>query len=173
MVLFALGIGPDNRPSPITEDFRTLSFTGRACRSRLRTRLRRGCPVGYRFLQARGAIVPSGQDGRDDGGRDRWVGRVRPGAPNTDRAIAISEAKRAVEILPISKDAITGPGVATNLAVVYAWTNDLNLSFQTFAPLTKMPFGINYSELKRDPLWDPLRNDPRFDKLLAELAPKD
>ena len=37
----------------------------------------------------------------------------------------------------------------------------------------KTPFGIYYGELKRDPFWEPLRQDPRYNKLLAELAPKD
>ncbi len=43
---------------------------------------------------------------------------------------AISEAKRAVEMLPISKDALDGPGIVVNLAVVYAWTNELDLAFE-------------------------------------------
>jgi len=86
---------------------------------------------------------------------------------------AISEAKRATELLPISKDALFGPGVAANLAVVYAWTNELDLAFETLSPLIKTPCGVAYGELKREPYWEPLRKDPRFDKLLAELAPKD
>ena len=86
---------------------------------------------------------------------------------------AISEAKRAANLLPISKDALWGPGILENLAVVYAWTGDIDLAFETLGPLTKVPFGITYGELKRDPQWEPLRQDPRYDKLLAELAPKD
>jgi hypothetical protein len=86
---------------------------------------------------------------------------------------AISEAKRAAEMLPISKDAIDGPSILTNLAVVYAWADELDLAFTTLGPLTKMPSGIYYGELKCDPYWEPLRKDPRCDKLLAELAPRD
>jgi hypothetical protein len=86
---------------------------------------------------------------------------------------AIAEAKRAVEMLPTSKDAVEGPRIAMNLAVVYAWSNEPDLAFETMGPLTKTPNGIYYGELKRDPYWDPLRKDPRFEKLLAELAPKD
>jgi serine/threonine protein kinase len=86
---------------------------------------------------------------------------------------AVAEAKRAVEMLPISKDALEGPGIAMNLAVVYAWTDEFDRAFETLSPLTRTPFGIFYGQLKRDPYWDPLRKDPRFDKLLAELAPKD
>jgi hypothetical protein len=89
------------------------------------------------------------------------------------KEIAIAEAKRAVELMPISKDAVNGPRVQLDLAVVYAWTNELDLAFETLCPLTKIPNGPFYGELKRDPYWDPLRKDPRFDKLLAELAPRD
>ena len=90
-----------------------------------------------------------------------------------NKAAAVFEGKCAVEILPISKDALDGPAVMTNLALVYAWTNEIDLAFETLVPLTTMPFGVYYGQLKLDPYWDPLRKDPRFDKLLAELAPKD
>jgi hypothetical protein len=86
---------------------------------------------------------------------------------------AIAEAKRAVEILPISKDAVDGPAIGINLAIVYAWTQELDMAFETLVPLTKMPSGVVYGQLKLDPYWDPLRKDSRFDKLLAELAPHD
>ena len=58
-----------------------------------------------------------------------------------------------------------------NLAVVYAWTNEVDLAFEELGSLTKTPFGIFYGQLKRDPYWDPLRKDPRFEKLLTQLAP--
>jgi len=86
---------------------------------------------------------------------------------------AIVEAKHAVEILPLSRDALDGASVLYNLAVVYAWTSQLDLAFETLQALAKAPNGIFYGDLKRSPFWDPLRKDPRFDKLLAELAPRD
>jgi hypothetical protein len=90
-----------------------------------------------------------------------------------NKEAAVSEAKRAVEMLPISKDALQGPGILINLAVVYAWTNELDAAFATLDSLTKTPKGIYYGPLKLDPIWDLLRKDPRFEKLLTELAPKD
>ena len=84
---------------------------------------------------------------------------------------ATAEAKRAVEMLPISKDVLAGLGIAMNLAVVYAWTGEVDSAFATLNPLAKTPFGIFYGQLKCDPYWDPLRKDPRFEKLLAQLAP--
>ena len=90
-----------------------------------------------------------------------------------NKEVAISEAKRAVDLVPVSKDVFDGPGIAMNLAVVYAWIGEVDLAFEELRPLTKTPFGIFYGQMKGDPYWDPLRKDPRFDKLLAELAPRD
>lgn len=90
-----------------------------------------------------------------------------------DKAAAISEAKRAVEMLPISTDAVDGWGLVVNLAVVYAWTNEPDPAFETLNSLNKPPSRLFYGDLKLDPMWDPIRKDPRFDKLLAELAPRD
>ena len=90
-----------------------------------------------------------------------------------DKEAAISEAKRASEMLPVTKDAIDGPGMRVQLAVVYAWTNELDLAFETLGSLSKIPNGPFYGDLKLNAYWTPLRKDPRFDKLLAELAPRD
>jgi TolB-like protein/Tfp pilus assembly protein PilF len=86
---------------------------------------------------------------------------------------AIAEANRAVNALPVSKDAIDGPGIQMNLAAVYAWTNEPDQAFEQLDILAKLPNGIYYGNLKGDPYWEPLRKDPRFAKLAAELAPKD
>ena len=86
---------------------------------------------------------------------------------------AIAEAKRAIEILPISDDALAGAGLITNLAVVYAWTDELDLAFATLEHAAKTPAAISYGELKRDQYWEPLRKDPRYEKLLAELKSRD
>jgi TolB-like protein len=90
-----------------------------------------------------------------------------------NKEVAISEAKRATEMLPIAKDAVAGPTIEINLAVVYAWTNELGLAFEKLSSLTKVPNGIFYGQLKRDPYWEPLRRDPRYEKVLSELAPRD
>jgi hypothetical protein len=51
--------------------------------------------------------------------------------------------------------------------------NPSDQAVSILAPLAKLPCGVYYGTLKLDPLWDPLRKDPRFERLLAELAPKD
>src|SRR5260221_2653320 len=84
---------------------------------------------------------------------------------------AIQEATRAVEMLPISVDAYNGPSFVCNLAAVYALTNEASFAFDQLAILVKTPGGLGYGQLKLDPAWDPLRKDPRFEKLLAQLAP--
>ncbi len=73
-----------------------------------------------------------------------------------NKEVAISEAKRAIELLPISKDAVDGPSIEINLAIVYAWTNELGLAFEELSSLTKVPNGIFYGQLKRDPYWEPI-----------------
>lgn len=91
----------------------------------------------------------------------------------SNKEVAISEAEHGAEMLPVKQDAIDGPGIQMNLAVVYAWTGDLDLAFATLSSLTKTPGGAYYGYLKRDPYWEPLRQDPRYEKLLTELAPRD
>ena len=79
-----------------------------------------------------------------------------------------------MELRPISEDAFHGPDVATWIAEVYALANQPDAAFAQLNILVKIPaLHLNYGELKCNPGWDPLRKDPRFDKLLAELAPRD
>jgi tetratricopeptide (TPR) repeat protein len=86
---------------------------------------------------------------------------------------ATQEARRAAETMPISEDAERGPALVSNLAVVYALTNEPDLAFEELDVSVKTPGGILYGDLKFDPAFDALRKDPRFDKLLAQLAPHD
>jgi Flp pilus assembly protein TadD len=86
---------------------------------------------------------------------------------------ALSEGKRGVELVPISKDAIQGARVAMNLAVVYAWTGETDLAFRLLDTLAKTPYGLFFNDLKLSHYFDPIRKEPRYEKLLAELAPHD
>ena len=77
-------------------------------------------------------------------------------------------------MLPISEDAFDGPVIATNVALVYVWANRLDLAFEQLNIVIHMPNDrLTYGDLKTNPGWDPLRKDPRFEKLLTQLAPKD
>jgi TolB-like protein/Flp pilus assembly protein TadD len=86
---------------------------------------------------------------------------------------ATQEAGRATELRPISEDAYDGPVVAMWAAQVYALANQLDAAFAQLNILVKIPSGLNYGELKTNPSWDPLRKDPRYEKLSAELAPRE
>jgi tetratricopeptide (TPR) repeat protein len=123
------------------------------------------------FVQTRAELNQKVQRSPEDAGPLSQLAVVD--ALLKDKEDAIVEAKRAVEILPVSRDAVSGPGILINLAVVYAWTDELNLAFQTLGSLTKMPAGIFYGSLKFEPYFDPLRNDPRFAELLVDLTPRD
>ena len=79
-----------------------------------------------------------------------------------NKEAATSEAKRAVEMLPTFKDAVDGPQMLLNLAVVYTWTNEPDLAFRVLDPLKKAPGGLYYGDFKGDPEWEPLRKDPRY-----------
>jgi TolB-like protein/class 3 adenylate cyclase/Flp pilus assembly protein TadD len=85
---------------------------------------------------------------------------------------AIREGRRAIELVPVSKDAIDGADFIVNLAVIYAWTGEKDLALEQLDKVSKLPFGQSYGDLRLSPEWDPLRGDPRFEKIVASLAPK-
>ena len=86
---------------------------------------------------------------------------------------AIREGQRAVELLPVSKSALEGPLLIQYLAVIYAWTDDKDRAIERLAAAAKLPGGhVTYGYLRLNPLWDPLRRDPRFEAIVASLAPK-
>src|ERR1700736_949681 len=85
---------------------------------------------------------------------------------------AIREGRRAAEIVPVSKNAIEGALFIRYLAVIYAWTSEKDLAFEQLTVAAKLPGFLSYGELRLHPYWDPLRGDPRFDKIVASLAPK-
>jgi serine/threonine-protein kinase len=85
---------------------------------------------------------------------------------------AIREGEGAVALVPVTKDAIDGAMLIQYLAIIYAWAGKNDAAFEQLSVAIKMPGYLSYGELRVDPLWDPLRNDPRFEKSVAMLAPK-
>jgi TolB-like protein/Tfp pilus assembly protein PilF/predicted Ser/Thr protein kinase len=85
---------------------------------------------------------------------------------------ALHEGRRAVELVPMEKDAINGTRVIGVLANIAAWAGDNQLACEYLATAIRPPSEINYGELKLLPFWDPLRGDPCFEKIVASLAPK-
>ncbi len=85
---------------------------------------------------------------------------------------ALREGRRAVELLPVEKDAINGPLMIEYLAMIAAWVGDKNLACEQLAIAIRPASTVSYGQLKLLPFWDPLRGDPRFEKIVASLAPK-
>ncbi|HJW38374.1 MAG TPA: protein kinase [Candidatus Udaeobacter sp.] len=85
---------------------------------------------------------------------------------------ALREGRRAVELLPVERDAVRGPAMIKYLAMIAAWIGDNDLACQQLAIAARPPRMVTYGQLKLLPFWDPLRGDPCFEKLVASLAPK-
>jgi serine/threonine protein kinase/tetratricopeptide (TPR) repeat protein len=85
---------------------------------------------------------------------------------------ALREGRRAVELLPVEKDAINGPLMVKYLAMIAAWAGDKDLACEQLAIAARGPSTVSYGQLKLVPDWDPLRGDPRFQEIVASLAPK-
>jgi serine/threonine-protein kinase len=87
---------------------------------------------------------------------------------------ALREGRRAVELLPVEEDVIYGTAMIKYLAIIAAWVGEKDLACQQLAEAIRPPGGcrLSYGELKLMPWWDPLRGDPRFEKIVASLAPR-
>jgi serine/threonine-protein kinase len=85
---------------------------------------------------------------------------------------ALREGRRAVELLPVEKDSINGAAMIASYAMTAAWVGEKDLAFEQLAFSARTPAGVTYGDLKLMPWWDPLRGDPRFEKIVASLAPR-
>jgi TolB-like protein/Flp pilus assembly protein TadD len=81
---------------------------------------------------------------------------------------ALREGRRAVELMPLNKDAVTGAEVRRNLAITYAWIGEKDLAIRTLQELLPSYGPTSYGQLKLHPWWDALREDPRFEGILEE-----
>ena len=86
---------------------------------------------------------------------------------------ALREGRRALELLPAEKEALVGRYLVRYFAVIAAWVGEKDLACEQLAIAVRPPSNVSYGELKRMPWWDPLRGDPRFEKIVASLAPKE
>jgi serine/threonine-protein kinase len=85
---------------------------------------------------------------------------------------ALREGLRAVELLPVEKDAVNGVHMIKYLAMTAAWVGEKDLACEQLAIAARDPSDLSYGQLKLMPFWDPLRGDPRFEKIVVSLAPK-
>ncbi len=89
-----------------------------------------------------------------------------------NRENAIREGQRAVQLMPVSKNAIEGPLLIKYLALIYAWTGEKDRAFKRLDEAAKLPSFLSYGQLRLHLYWDSLRGDPRLEKIVASLAPK-
>jgi TolB-like protein/DNA-binding winged helix-turn-helix (wHTH) protein/Tfp pilus assembly protein PilF len=85
---------------------------------------------------------------------------------------ALREGRRAIELLPVEKDSINGQLTIEYLAMIAAWVGDSDFACEKLGAAIRYPGPLNYGELKLLPFWDPLRGDPRFEQIVASIAPK-
>jgi serine/threonine-protein kinase len=81
---------------------------------------------------------------------------------------AIREGRRAAELVPVTRDAWAGAELLTHLAVIYAWVGEKDLAIKQLEEVVRIPGPVCYGHLRLHPFWDPLRGDPRFEKLVEE-----
>jgi tetratricopeptide (TPR) repeat protein len=83
---------------------------------------------------------------------------------------AIREGKRGLELLPPSKDMYFGPYIQHQLVRIYLLAGQNERALDTLEPLLEMPYTLTPAWLRIDPMFDPLRKNPRFQKLVADAT---
>jgi len=122
------------------------------------------------FEQARIAAERLVREAPEDPGRHAHLGAVLAGLGRKEDAI--NEGKKAVELLPEAEDSFAGPYATAALAEIYAWVGEHDEAFRLLDHLLTVPNGLTVPTLKLDPVWDPLRKDPRFQALIEKYAGK-
>jgi TolB-like protein/Flp pilus assembly protein TadD len=120
------------------------------------------------FEQARLVSEKLLREAPEDAARHAQHGMILAALDRKQEAIA--EGKRAVELQPESRDAFDGPRNTAALAQIYALTGESDEALRLIDHLLEIPAGLTIPMLKLDPVWDPLRKDPRFQQLIDKYA---
>jgi TolB-like protein/Tfp pilus assembly protein PilF len=123
------------------------------------------------FLAARAEVEKTVREQSDYGPSFTVLGLIDAGLGRKEEALR--EGLHAVELLPITKDSIDGAEVMKYLGVIYAWCGEKDLAIKQITATLQIPSTLSYGNLKLHPYWDLLRGEPRFEKIVADLAPKD
>jgi TolB-like protein/Flp pilus assembly protein TadD/predicted Ser/Thr protein kinase len=123
------------------------------------------------FMRARAQQEEEIRDHPDNKGLLSELGLIDAGLGRKEEAL--NEGRRAMELAPRVKDSDTDPDVKACFAIICAWTGERELALGQLEAFAKTPGSHTYGNLRLSPLWDPLRGDPRFEKIVASLAPKE
>ena len=85
---------------------------------------------------------------------------------------SLEEGRRATELVSVTKDSLDAADVLYFYAVICAWTGERDLAIKQLQTSANTPGGVSYGDIRFNVYWDPLRVDPRFDQIVAFLAPK-
>jgi tetratricopeptide (TPR) repeat protein len=122
------------------------------------------------FKRARPIAEKALRESPSDASRHIILGMILAGLG--EKELAIAEGKRAVELLPESEDALDGPKTTVALAQIYTWTGETDQALQILERSLSTPNGVTIPFLRLDPMWDPLRSDPRFQALIDRYEAK-
>jgi len=122
------------------------------------------------FTRARATVAAHLAEQPDDPILMATLGLVDAGLSRKEEAL--SEGRRAVELRPLADDAVDGATILGMLAMIYAWTGEVNSALDQLAFLATIPNGTTFGQLKYDPAWDSVRADPRFAAMLNSLQPR-
>ena len=122
------------------------------------------------FLKAKNAVEE--QLKRTPDNADTHVELAKVLAFLSEKDSALAEAQRATELLPETKDAFGGPEVMAGVAEVYAILGESDRAIEILDRLLSRPSGVTTQALKINPIWDPLRRDPRFQGLIDKYGAK-
>jgi serine/threonine-protein kinase len=122
------------------------------------------------FSAARAAQQKLIRSHPDDAGALCVLGLIDAGLGRKEEAL--QQGRRAVELLPMERDANDGKRMVMGFARIGAWVGNKDLACQQLAIAVRPPSPLSYGDLKLMPWWDPLRGDPCFEKIVASLAPK-
>jgi len=122
------------------------------------------------FTRTRAAIEAQLAKQPDDALLLATLGLIDAGLGRKEEALR--EGKHAVELRPLTEDALDGSTVLCYLAMIYAWVGDANSALDQLEFVARIPSGLTYGALKYDPAWDPVRDNPRFTAVLTQLQPR-
>jgi serine/threonine-protein kinase len=120
------------------------------------------------FDSARILLEKEAEEQPDDPRTHSWLGIVYAGLGRKEEAIR--EGKLGTELYPVSKDAYWGPWYVSYLAQIYVMVGEYEEALDQIEYLLSIPTSLSVALLKLDPLWNPLRNHPRFKRLLEKYS---